>query len=116
MMTFSNATARARPYGSTVLLLVVELVLAAIAYINNIAFSGLLGACGYNDPNCDYGLADFGYRLGAFGIPSVAVLSTVVTVVFIARRQPMRSIPIAGMALTIGVAVTALVITGVSIG
>ncbi len=116
MMASNDAKARARPYGSTVLLLVAELVVATIAYINNIAFSGLLGVCGYNDPDCDYGLADFGYRFGAFGIASVAVLSTVVTVFFIARRQPSRRIPIAGMILTIGVAVAALVMTGVSIG
>ncbi|MBF4624757.1 hypothetical protein [Clavibacter sp. VKM Ac-2872] len=116
MPASSNASARARPYGSTVLLLVSEIVLATIAYINNIAFSGLLGVCGYHDSDCDYDLADFGYRFGAFGIPSVAVLSTVVTIVFIARRQPSRRIPIAGMVLTIGVAAAALVMTGVSIG
>ncbi len=106
----------ARAYGYTVLWLVVALVVALIAYISNLAVSGLFGVCGYQNPRCDYGLVDFAYRFGAYGMTSVAVLTTVVTLVSIAARRPMRRIPLAGIGLTCAVAAAAFVMTLISIG
>jgi hypothetical protein len=106
----------ARAYGYTVVWLVVALVVASLAYVINLAVSGLFGVCGYQNPRCDYGLVDFAYRFGAFGIPSVAVITTVVTLVSIAARRPMRRIPLAGIVLTCAVVAAAFVMTLISIG
>ncbi|OUE23918.1 hypothetical protein BFL36_06975 [Clavibacter michiganensis] len=105
-----------RAYGYTVLWLVAALVVALIAYISNLAVSGLFGVCGYQNPRCDYGLVDFAYRFGAYGITSVAVLTTLVTLLSIAARRPMRRIPITGIVLICAVAAAAFVMTLVSIG
>jgi hypothetical protein len=106
----------ARAYGYTVAWLMVALVVASIAYVSNLAVSGLFGVCGYQNPRCDYGLVDFAYRFGAYGIPSVAAITTVVTLVSIAARRPMRRIPIAGIVLICAVAAASFVMTLMSIG
>ncbi|MFT2690787.1 hypothetical protein [Clavibacter zhangzhiyongii] len=95
--------------------LVAELVVALIASVINLAVNGLFGVCGYQNPRCDYGLVDFAYRFGAYGTTSVAVLTTLVTLLSSAARRPMRRIPITGIVLICAVAAAALVMTRMSI-
>jgi hypothetical protein len=105
-----------RAYGATSAWLVAALGVAVIAYVGNLAISGLFGVCGYRNPGCDYGLVDLAYRVGAFGIPSVAALTTTLTLLSLVVRRPMPRIPVAGIVLILAVTIAASVMTLMSIG
>jgi hypothetical protein len=98
-----------RPYRSAATLLVVELLLAITAYLNNFLASGLFGVCGYDNPRCDYWLEDFAFRFAALGIPTVAVLTTTLGCICIIRQRPSHRIPITGMTIIAAIAGTSFV-------
>ena len=96
------------------ILLMVEWVLAFAGLIAKVLVSWLPDRCGVSGA-CDFALETDASRLWVVGTIAVLVLSTVATVVCRTRRVPATWVPVAGIALIVGINVAVQVMTGVAL-